>query len=319
MKFRSRIASLVAGTALALSATATTAVAADFPDRPINLIVGYKAGGGVDTYARALAKVAPQYLNDQPVVVVNKPGGGGLIGGRFVADQPPTGYSLYLSSAGSMVLRNLAKRQVVSSQDFKQVATIGELTAGVFVPASSEIKTLDELIAKLQSSDTKLRWGHTGRGNVWHVAGVGLLDKNGLKAKDVPFKGGSGVRSAVISGQVDFAVIGAHLGRGFEKDIRQLAVLSDSRHPAVPEIPTAAELNVEYTKVSSPIVVMAPKRVSDATVGKLSEAITAIAKDARFAEVLSNAGLPTVSLDASESQDLIDNARANWKPLLGAK
>ncbi|MGY0217148.1 tripartite tricarboxylate transporter substrate binding protein [Endozoicomonadaceae bacterium StTr2] len=316
MKYFSRITSLAAAAAIALSSAVT--IAADFPTRPINMVVGYKVGGGADSYARALAKVAPEYLNDQPIVVVNKPGGGGLIGGRFVASQPPTGYSLYLSSAGSMVLRNLAKPQVVSSKDFKPIATIGELTAGVFVPANSELKTMEQLLAKLKS-DSSLRWGHTGRGNVWHVAGVGLMKKNGLAAKDVPFKGGAGVRSALISGQVDFAVIGAHLGRGFEKDMRQLAVLSDARHPAVPNIPTAEELGVAFSKVSSPIVVMAPNRVSDDTVKKLSEAITAATKDERYQQVLSNSGLQGSDLGAAESQQLINTMRDTWEPLLSKK
>lgn len=296
---------------------AGSTLAADFPERPVNLIVGYKAGGGVDTYARALAKVAPDHLDGQPIVVVNKPGGGGLIGGRFVADQPPTGYSLYLSSAGSMVLRNLAKRQVVSTDDFKMVATIGELTAGVFVPASSPIKSLEELVAKIKESGKSMRWGHTGRGNVWHVAGVGLLNKNDLKSKDIPFKGGSAVRSALISSQIDFGIIGAHLGRGFEDDIRLLAVLSDERHPAVPDTKTAKELGVAFTKVSSPIIVMAPKRVKDATIAELSNAVSAMVNDKEYTAVMNKAGLPVAKLNASETSNLVGNAKVEWKSLVG--
>ena len=117
------IKTVIAGAALAL--TASIAQAGDFPERPIDLVVGFKAGGGTDAYARALASVAESHLGGQPVVVVNKPGGGGLVGGRFVADQPPTGYTLYLASAGSLVLKNLIKPQVVGAKDFKMVGTIG--------------------------------------------------------------------------------------------------------------------------------------------------------------------------------------------------
>lgn len=315
---RSMLKQFVVGTAL-FASLVVSATAADFPKKPVNVVVGYKAGGGVDTYARSLAKVAPQYLNEQPIVVVNKPGGGGLIGGRFVADQPANGYSLYLSSAGSMVLRNLAKRQVVSSNDFKTVATIGELTAGVFVPASSEIKTLPELLEKIKTSDKKLRWGHTGKGNVWHVAGLGLLEKNGLKAKAIPFKGGSGVRSAIIGKQVDFAVIGAHLGLGFEDDVRLLAVLDNERNMAVKDTPTAKELGIEFTRVTSPIVMMAPKRVDNAIVATLSDAVVKMTQDEEYKKLLSNAGLPSASLDAAASQALIDKSKEDWKPLVADK
>lgn len=306
--------SLAAGAALVLSGT--LAQAADFPERPIDMVVGFKAGGGTDTYARALASAAEAYTGGQPVVVVNKPGGGGLVGGRFVADQPPTGYTLYLASAGSIVLKNLIKPQVVSTDDFKMVGTIGELTAGIFVPASSPIQSLDELIEAGKSSDTALRWGHTGRGNVWHMAGLGVLKPNDVKAKDVPFKGGSGVRAALASSEVDFGVMGAHLGRGFEDEVRLLAVLSNNRHPAAPDAPTAKDLGVEFIPVSSPMIVMAPARTPDEVVAQLSDAIVAITQDEAFLETLTTAGLPTASINGPDTAANIETSKADWSKLL---
>ncbi len=317
MNFRKTLVTLAASATLA--ATNFSAMAADFPNRPVDLVVGYKAGGGVDTYARALGKVASRHLDGQPIVVVNQPGGGGMIAGRFVADQPPTGYSLYLSSAGSFTLRNLSKAQVVSAKDFKMVATIGDLTAGVFVPASSSIKTLEDLIAALKKGDKKLRWGHTSRGNVWHIAGVGLLEANGVKARDIPFKGGAGVRSALVSEQIDFGVMGAHLARGFEEEVRLLAVLNDQPHPAVPDAKTAADLGVKFTKVSSPIVVMAPAKVDDKVIAALSASILNMTADKEYVSIMENAGLPILGLDAKATVDLLDGARGNWKSLVEAK
>lgn len=305
---------LVLGFVLAFGLSA--AVSADYPERPIDLVVGFKAGGGTDTYARSFAKIAPAHLNDQPIVVVNKPGGGGLIAGRFVADQPPTGYSLYLASAGSMVLKNLIKKQVVGTGDFKMVGTIGELTAGVFVPANSEITDLAQLLDKMSSSDKKLRWGHTGRGNTWHIAGVGLLAANDVKAKDIPFKGGAGVRGALTSAQIDFGVMGAHLGKGFEEDVRLLAVLSDKRHPAVPDAQTTAELGVEFIKVTTPMVIMAPKRLSDDIVAILSDAVQKIASDPGYVEILENAGLPVSNIDSAGTTEMLANSTAEWEKLI---
>ena len=312
----SQLKFLLAGAAMALAGG--VAVAGDFPERPIDLIVGFNAGGGTDTYARALASAAGDHTNGQPVVVVNKPGGGGLVGGRFVADQPPTGYTLYLASAGSLILKNLIKPQVVSSADFKMVGTIGELTAGLFVPASSPIMTLDELISAAKASDTRLRWGHTGRGNVWHIAGVGVLDPNGVKAKDIPFKGGSGVRSAVASAEVDFAVMGAHLARGFEDEVRLLAVLGNDRHPAVPDAPTAKELGVDFVPVSSPMIVMAPRRTSDEVVATLSDAVLAITGESAYVDTMTKAGLPVTSISGPDTAAALDSAKTDWAKLLEA-
>ncbi|WP_170416245.1 Bug family tripartite tricarboxylate transporter substrate binding protein [Ruegeria atlantica] len=306
--------SLAAGAALAV--TGTLAQAAEFPERPIDMIVGFKAGGGTDTYARALASAAEAHTGGQPVVIVNKPGGGGLVGGRFVADQPPTGYTLYLASAGSMVLKNLIKPQVVSTDDFKMVGTIGELTAGIFVPAGSSIQSLDELIEVAKSSDSKLRWGHTGRGNVWHMAGLGVLNPNGVEAKDVPFKGGSGVRAALTSADVDFGIMGAHLGRGFEGDVRLLAVLSNDRHPAAPDAPSAKELGVEFIPVSTPMIVMAPARTSDEIVAKLSDAVVAITQEESYVDTLSKAGLPTSSVSGPDTAAALESSKEAWGKLL---
>lgn len=305
---------LAAGAALVLSST--LAQAGDFPERPIDLIVGFKAGGGTDTYARALASAAEAHTGGQPVVVVNKPGGGGFVGGRFVADQPPTGYTLYLASAGSLVLKNLIKPQVVSADDFKMVGTIGELTAGIFVPASSPIQSLEELIEAAKTSESALRWGHTGRGNVWHMAGLGVLNPNGVKTKDVPFKGGSGVRAALTSSEIDFGVMGAHLGRGFEDDVRLLAVLSNNPHPAAPDAPTAKSLGIDFIPVSSPMIVMAPERTSDDVVQKLSDAVVAITQDAAFLDTMNTAGLPTSSVSGADTAANLETSKADWGKLL---
>lgn len=306
--------SLIAGAALAL--TSTLAQAGEFPERPIDLVVGFKAGGGTDTYARALASVAESHLGGQPIVVVNKPGGGGLVGGRFVADQPPTGYTLYLASAGSLVLKNILKPQVVSADDFKMVGTIGALTPGIFVPAGSPIQSVEELLAAAKSSDTTLRWGHTGRGNTWHVAGLGFLNPNNAKTKDIPFKGGAGVRAALTSSEVDFGVMGAHLGRGFEDEIRLLAVISDTRHPAAPETPTLADLGVDFVPVSTPMIVMAPARTDDETVAKLSEAIAAMSSDAEYVATLDKAGLPSMSVSGADTAASLEASTADWSELL---
>ena len=309
-----RITSALIGAAFALAGT--VAQANDFPERPIDLVVGFKAGGGTDTYARALASVAEGHLGGQPIVVVNKPGGGGLVGGRFVADQPPTGYTLYLASAGSLLLKNLIKPQVVSADDFKMVGTIGELTAGVFVPASSPITSIEELIEAAKMSDTKLRWGHTGRGNVWHVAGVGFLNPNGAKTKDIPFKGGSGVRAALTSSEVDFGVMGAHLGRGFEDEVRLLAVLSNERHPAAPDAPTVGELGIEFIPVSSQMIVMAPSRTPDDVVAQLSDAVLAMTQDGSYQETMTKAGLPIMSLAGPDTASAVESAKGDWGELL---
>jgi tripartite-type tricarboxylate transporter receptor subunit TctC len=303
---------------LSVAATfAGSALAADYPNKPINMIVGYGAGGGPDTYARALASVAPDFLNGQPMIVVNKPGGGSIPAAKFVADQNPDGYTLHMGSGGTLTLKNLVKPQKVEPiRDFKAIAVVGGLVAGLFVPADSPFKTAKDLVAHAKANPGKLRWGHPSRGSSHYNAGTAFMQKNGFSAKDVPFKGGAGTRAALIGKQVDYAFIGIHLIKGFTSKVRALGVSRDTRDPINNSVPTFKEQGLGYVQFITPMTVFGPKKMSDANVNYLAGKIKEMTKHKAFKGMLTNAGLPIFYMDPAESLAFLKQMKIDWLPVV---
>ena len=156
-----------------------------------------------------------------------------------------------------------------------------------------------DLIADAQANPGKLRWAHTGRGALLHVAGQSLLDANGIEAVDVPFKGGAKVRAAVIGGQVDFASIGVHQARGFENEMRVLGLIANERDTLQPNIATFKDLGFPYTNVYSPITMFAPKGVDPEIVAGMNAAVQEVTASADFADTIEARGNIPAYLDGA--------------------
>ncbi len=307
----------LAGLAAALPFAASGALA-DYPEKPVNVIVGFAAGGGTDTYGRGLAKVAEKHLG-QPFVIVNKPGGSSVPAAAEAAHAPGDGYTLFLSSHGGLILNDIKKELVVDPlEDFDYVGVVGGLTTGVYVPINSPYQTLDELVAAIEANPGELRWGHTGRGAGHHTAGVGFLTKNNLEAQDVPFKGGSPTRAALIGEQVDFTFMGAHLITGFEDQMRQLGVANEERLSSIPDIPTIPEQGYEFVGVLSPITLLAPKGTDPEAIQVLASAVEAMVADQEYQDFMAQSSLPVFHLGPEESKALAEESKEEWAPIVEA-
>jgi tripartite-type tricarboxylate transporter receptor subunit TctC len=289
-------------TASVLSITTTSVAFAQWkPRRPINIILPYKAGGGTDSFARAVAAVSDQVLS-VPVVVVNKPGSSGITGATQAAGARPDGTTFMITSAGSFLLTSMLRETDVNPFDsFKIVAQIGNLSTSLMVPANSPYQSIDDLVADAKARPGALRWAHTGRGGFHHIAGQGFLNANGLDAVDVPFKGGSATRAAVIGGQVDFAFIGVQQSAGFENELRVLALNAPERDRIMSDVPTFAELGYEFVDVSSPILVFAPNGVDEEAIAGMQSAIEQITTLPEFAEIMAKRGNAPVYLNGADA------------------
>ncbi|RDE24639.1 tripartite tricarboxylate transporter substrate binding protein [Motiliproteus coralliicola] len=264
--------------------------ASAFPQRPINLIVPYKTGGGTDLYARALAVELRKVLN-VPVVVVNRPGGSGIVGAVAAAKSPADGHTLLVASAGSLLLSSMLKPLPVNLSDFQLLGQVGRLTPALMVPADSAINDVGSLVAMLKQNPGKLRWSHPGRGGVHHTAGRAFLYKNDLQARDVPFSGGAPARSALISEQVGFAVIGIQQAFKFESLIKPVALLATGRDRVQTAVPSLQETGLEFADLSSPIVVLAPGRTAAPIVNQLVEALNQAVLSPDYTKALHRQGM----------------------------
>jgi tripartite-type tricarboxylate transporter receptor subunit TctC len=309
---------LTASASVLTIATGGAAFAQWKPRRPINIILPYKAGGGTDSFARAVVAVSDQVLS-VPVVVVNKPGSSGITGATQAAQARPDGTTFMITSAGSFLLTSMLRGTDVNPFDsFKIVAQIGNLSTSLMVPANSPYQSIDDLVADAKARPGALRWAHTGRGGFHHIAGQGFLNANGLDAVDVPFKGGSATRAAVIGEQVDFGFIGVQQSAGFENELRVLALNAPERDRVMGDVPTFAELGYNFVDVSSPILVFAPNGVDDEAIAGMQNAIEKITALPEFAEIMAKRGNAPVYLNGADATARLLAMKGAAEPIIAS-
>lgn len=283
----------ITSTALAIAAAVTVAAPAnaEYPTKPVTLTVGFSAGGGTDTYARALASFSHEHLG-MPMVVVNKPGAAGMIAAKSVKGARSDGYTLFVNGAGTLHVKSTidGKKAPARPADFQVLGGIGQLVTALIVPMDSPFKSAADLVKFAKTNPGKLRWSHPGRGSLHTMGGMAFLKANGLKAQDVPFKGGSKARVAIAGEQVDFGFVGVQLISGFEKKMRALAVTSNKRDAIYKNVPTMAEEGLPQLGLVNPMTVFGKKDLPADVAAKLKKAIQAIASTKGYKKLLKKTG-----------------------------
>ncbi|MCK4502198.1 MAG: tripartite tricarboxylate transporter substrate binding protein, partial [Desulfuromonadales bacterium] len=269
--------------------------AAEYPTKPITLMVGFSAGGSTDMYARAFSSFAHEQIG-MPLVVVNQPGASGMIAAKSVYDARPDGYTLLLASGGGFFIKAASdgdRALVVPMQDLKVLGSIGQSITALVVPADSPFKTARELVEYAKAHpEERLRWSHPGRSSTKGMSGSLFLEENGIVAQDVPFAGGSKARNAVSAKQVDFSFIGVQLLGGFENKLRALGVMSDERDLIFNDIPTLKEQGLPALGISNPMIIWGHKDLPEDVVAKLKETIKNVASSDVYNEMAKKMGIP---------------------------
>jgi len=308
---------VLATAVLFLTVNATPMAAEKYPSKPIVLIAGAGVGGANDTYARVLASFAPDYLDGQPMVVVNKPGGAQVPAMKFTKASKPNGYTLQSISAGSAALATMMRDQGVTfPDDFEIIIEYGRVTPALFLKKDSPFNTVKDVIDAAQKNPGKLRWGHSGRGTSVHVSCLGWLRANGLKMRDVPFRGGAQSRAALISGNIDIVSTGIQQLEGFETKVKVLAVFSGTRDPLMNGYPTMKELGFPYVDVYSPMMVIAPKRTPKEILRYLEERLGQTVKSKGFVKLAKKSGIGTTHKGSREATSNIQSLINGWKPIV---
>ncbi len=244
MKSRNLFRHLLAAATIALTA-GTSFAQNHYPNRPITIVVPFQAGGGVDAVARKLAEALRPALN-QPVVVDNKPGGSGMIGAHAVARATPDGYTILLGSAGETAINphiHKGKMTYDAATELSPITLIAEVPNVLVVNPKLPAGTLDELIAHAKQSRHPLTYATSGVGNMQHLNGELLASLAGVELLHVPYRGAAGQLTDVVSGQVDMSFVSYAAAIGFidSERLRAIAVSSDTRIEAAPDIPAIAE------------------------------------------------------------------------------
>ncbi len=265
--------SLLAVMSLAISVQ--MAHAAQFPTRPITLVVPFAAGGGTDSIAREIGKLMSDRLG-QAVIVENRGGAGGAIGADLVAKAKPDGYTLLFATS------TFATNAAISAQlpydpinDFSPVAMIGRGPLLLVSSRQLNVNSVSELIAIGKARPEGLSYCSAGEGSINHLAGELLRQRTGVPMTHIPFKGSGPATIELLAGRVDIfvATVPTILSHTKDGQLSVLAVTGAKRSPLFPNVPTMAQAGIPNFEVNTWWGVMAPAKTPQAIVDQLNKVI----------------------------------------------
>lgn len=271
------------------------AALAEWPnDEPINLLVGYSAGGGTDIMARTMIPFLEKYVEGAEFTVVNRPGPGGEYGFTEIANGDPDGYTMGFVNAPAFLTLPYERETRYSFDDFAFVANIVTGPATLNVPANSHIETLDDFVAAAKEAPNALTVGHQGYGGSMHLSLESFLDETGVEVTQVPFPGIPPAATAILGNHISALVIGAGEASTLSAEqggLRTLGVMSSERVDMNPDIPTFAEQGYEIYS-GSDRGFAAPKGTSDEVLEAMGEAIRKTLEDPEFQKAAEEQNLP---------------------------
>ncbi|ARP92730.1 ABC transporter substrate-binding protein [Bordetella genomosp. 9] len=288
---------------------------AEWPERPVTIIVPFPAGGGTDTFARPLAQQLGTQLG-QTVVIDNKGGAGGTVGAGVAAKARPDGYTFFMGGAHHAVAPALYKQLSYDIQkDFIPVALLAQPPQVVVINASKlPVKTLQEFIAYAKARPGQINYGTAGKGSTHHLAGELFAMQTGIKLVDVPYQGAGPMLSALIGGQVDLAFdgLGSSSGHIRAGSIKPLAVAAPQRSPSFPDIPTAAEAGVMNYEVSTWYALWAPAGTPKAAVDRMIREVEIALNTPKLKEQWASNGSAIPHLSGPAFGKFVDDEIARW-------
>lgn len=222
---------------------AAPAWADSFPSRPLRLLVPFAPGGPTDLMARAIAKVMAETMGE-PVVVDNRPGGGGVIGFNELVRSPADGYTLILSSILAVTNPALMPGYPFDTlRDFQPLTVVGTVPHVVVVRADSPVHTLPELVEQAKLRPQAFSYGSSGQGTSAHLGAALFAQRAGLQVTHVPYRGAGPALQGLLGGQVGFMFLdmSSALAQLRAGKLRALAVAPARRFPGLPDVPTVAE------------------------------------------------------------------------------
>jgi len=298
-RLSSRLAQWLCGAALTASAVLSPqTAAADYPDRPIRLVVPFPGGGGADILARIIMPKVGQALGTT-IVIDNKPGAGGNVGAELVAHAAPDGYTLLYGTNGTHAINQALYTNLRFDpvKDFAPVSRMTLIAAMLFVNLDVPATSVAGLIQYAKANPGKVNFASAGNGTTSHLAGELFRTMAGIDIVHVPYRGGALAAADVMGGQVQMMIDvmpnAFPLVKGGK--VRGLAVTTAQRFPTAPEYPTIAESGVPGYDVAAWDGIFAPAGTPAPVVDKLNAAIRQALDDREVKEQLRAHGAQTVA------------------------
>ncbi|MBL0422682.1 tripartite tricarboxylate transporter substrate binding protein [Ramlibacter sp. AW1] len=322
-----RLALLTAATAALAGLVPAHAqdAAANWPTRPVRLVVTFPPGGSSDAAARIVAPKLAERLG-QPVVVENRPGAGGGIGLDLVAKAPADGYTIVLASAGGLTANPSLYKQLSYNpeRDFAPVTLFGTSPFVLLANPSLPAQNVAELLKLAKSQPGRLSYASGGNGTAMHLSGELLKSMGDARILHIPYRGSGPALLAVMSGETNLAIADLATVSGQLKSgrVKVLGVLSKERSALAPEFPTLAETGLRGYESAGWFAILAPAGTPPAIVQKLNTDITAVLRAPDVRERFAAAGLEPLPSTPQELASLMKSETAKWAKVIkesGAK
>ncbi len=302
---------------LALALTLSTLAHAEFPDKPVRLIVPFAPGGGTDLIARTLAGGMQQALG-QPVIVENKPGGGTVIGSDMVAKSAPDGYTLVVATFAHAVNPSLLQKLPFdTNKAFAPVILLGRGPNVLVVRAESPYKSVNDVIIAAKANPGKLTYASQGKGTSAHLAGEMFANLAKVEMLHIPYRGAGPAITDLLGGSVDMifgtaAAVSTFVDAG---KLRALGVTSPQPSPALKGVPAIADTVPGY-QTESWYGLYAPAGTPKDVIAKLNAAAAKSTQSADFRKKVEQEGLVISAGTPAELDTYVRAEEVRWKKII---
>jgi tripartite-type tricarboxylate transporter receptor subunit TctC len=304
---------------LAVFAIATSALAQDYPTRPITWVVPFPPGGPTDSHSRMITKVLSEKLG-QPVVVENKGGAGGIVGTEYAVNAKPDGYTvLYASSGALTIYQFLHKLSFDPAKSLVPVRGVSESPMLLMVRADSRFKTLADLVAYAKKNPEKTNYATLGAGSTNHIIGELLQAEAGIKMTHIPYKGQAPALTDLLAGTVDLVFdLAVTMKPQIEAGkLRALAVSGSQRLAGLPDVPTYAEQGYPGVVLAVGGFVMVPAGTPQPAIDKLSDAVGQAMESPTVVKYFEDQGATSTANHVKQGlADFLTGKRAKMKAII---
>jgi tripartite-type tricarboxylate transporter receptor subunit TctC len=284
---------LMAGALAALACSALPVAAQNYPTRPITLIVPWGAGGGTDATARIIGSLMEKELG-QPVTVVNRTGGSGVVGHAAIASAPPDGYTIGLATVeiGMMHWQGLTE---LTGTSYTPIGLVNADPASINVRADAPYKTVQDLLAAIKANPGKLKASGTGQGGIWHLAIAGLLKDQKIDPAAVPWVPSNGAAPGLqdmVAGGIEIAPVSLPEARSLidAGKVKSLAIMNDKPAALYPNVPTLKSAIGSNWQMAAWRGIVAPKGIPNDVRDKLAATVQKVANSKEYHDFMASRG-----------------------------
>jgi tripartite-type tricarboxylate transporter receptor subunit TctC len=292
----------------------------DFPSRPIRLVIGFAPGGPSDIIGRAIALKMPQVIG-QPMIVDNRAGANGIVGAELVAKAPPDGYTVYFATTGVLLSPIIVPGMSFNLfRDFEPVTFAATVPMLLAVHPSLPVKNVKELVAFAKARPGQLAYSSSGNASMGNLSMESFKLAAGINILHVPYKGAAQSVTDLVGGHVQTAILAVPplLPQVKAGRVRALAVTTVKRSPALPDVPTMAEVGFPNAGSDNWLGALVPARTPKDVIGKLHAAFVKALNAPETREYLAAQGADVVAVPPEQFAAFLQQEFAKWEKVIRA-